>query len=84
MYSEVRKLDIGWCADREKSSFAFHPPRTVMSQRTKPLSLRSVQNCPAVNGLERQLIEIPSPISLRLRIEAQSGKAEVVGSSGWS
>jgi hypothetical protein len=74
MYAKAFPVDVGYCLTDDKSAFAFEPPRTVMSKRTKPLGMRSVQNCPAVNGLERQLVEIPAPIALRMRLSTANGE----------
>lgn len=73
MYTETQHCDIGYCLADPRGGFAFQPPRTVISQRERPLGARAVQNCPAVNGLERQLIEMPSPVGLRLTLETEDG-----------
>lgn len=74
MNGPTKHIQVGWCCDREEGAFAFEPPRTVFSTRSRPLSPRSVQNCPAVNELERRLIEIPAPFDLRMRaVEQESG-----------
>lgn len=75
MYSDQVYVDIGYCLAVEEGGFAFQPPRTVMSHRDKPLGLRAIQNCPAVNSIERQLVEIPSPVGIRLTLKG--GKLEV-------
>ncbi len=69
MYGEIIHCDIGYCLADPSGGFAYEPPRTVFSTRTKPLGKRAIQNCPAVNALERQLVEIPSPIGIRLELE---------------
>lgn len=70
MYSKPVYCDIGYCLKDPEGGFAFQPPRTVFSQRSKPLGQRAIQNCPAVNGLERQLVELPSPVAAVLSIGA--------------
>ena len=78
-------MQVGWCCDREQGAFAFEPPRTVFSTRERPLSPRSVQNCPAVNELERRLIEIPAPFDLRMRaVETEEGAEVFVVPAGTS
>ena len=77
MYEKTAKIPVGWCCDREEGAFAFEPPCTVFSRRERPLSIRSVQNCPAVNDLERHLIEVPSPIGLRLRAVDEGDVPEI-------
>jgi hypothetical protein len=72
VYSETIHADVGYCLAEDAAGFAFQPPHTVMSSRSKPLGQRAVQNCPAVNGLERQLVVLPSPIGLRLVLEADA------------
>lgn len=66
MYTETIPVRIGYCLGQAEGGFAFQAPRSVFSTRSKPLGKRAIQNCPAVNGLERQLIEIPSPVSIRM------------------
>jgi len=77
MFETTPRIPVGWCCDREEAAFAFEPPRTVFSRRERPLSTRSIQNCPAVNDLERHLIEIPSPIGLRLRAVDEGETPEI-------
>lgn len=74
MFSNTQNCDIGYCLAESSGGFAFQPPRTVFSERTKPLGTRAVQNCPAVNALERQLVEMPSPIGIRLTLEDDGGR----------
>ena len=77
MYAKPEHVDIGYCLADPGAGFAFQPPRTVMAGRTKPLGARAVQNCPAVNGLERQLVEIPSPIALRMALLSRNGELQL-------
>lgn len=74
MYGKPIQCDVGYCLVDPEAGFAFDPPRTVLAGRSAPLGARAVQNCPAVNGLERQLIEIPSPIGLRMSLVVQNGE----------
>lgn len=74
MFANSQPCDIGYCLADPAGGFAFQPPRTVFSERSKPLGMRSVQNCPAVNALERQLVEMPSPIGIRLTLEEENGE----------
>ena len=74
MFSETIHCDVGYCLADPSGGFAFQPPRTVFSEREKPLGMRAVQNCPAVNALERQLVEMPSPIGIRLTLEDDRGQ----------
>ncbi len=73
MYGEITYCDVGYCLTDPEAGFAFQPPRTVFSTREKPLGTRAIQNCPAVNALERQVVEIPSPVTLRLALEEEAG-----------
>ncbi|GMG81332.1 hypothetical protein LNKW23_05450 [Paralimibaculum aggregatum] len=73
MFGEITHCDIGWCLTDPEGGFAFAPPRTVFSTRSRPLGARAIQNCPAVNALERQIVEIPSPVTLRLALEEEAG-----------
>ena len=69
MYTDTTYCDVGYCLAERSGGFAFQPPRTVFSGRDKPLGMRAIQNCPAVNSIERQLVEMPSPIGIRLTLE---------------
>ena len=73
MFSNTEYCDIGYCLKETSGGFAFQPPRTVFSERDKPLGMRAVQNCPAVNALERQLVEMPSPIGIRMNLQNRDG-----------
>lgn len=69
---------IGFVALENRSSIAFPVPRLVKSTRSFALGSKAVQACPAVNGLERRLIEIPAPFSLQMRcIAHQNGRFSV-------
>lgn len=74
MYGKPIQCEVGYCLVEAEAGFAFQPPRSVLSGRSAPLGTRAVQNCPAVNGLERQLVEIPSPIGLRMSLVVQNGE----------
>ncbi|MBS9717563.1 hypothetical protein ACFFUT_17960 [Pseudohalocynthiibacter aestuariivivens] len=76
MYAKAEYCDIGYCLLEDRGGFAFQPPRTVFESRSKALGMRAIQNCPAVNTIERQLIEIPSPIALRMSLSIASGKLD--------
>ena len=83
MYAKPIYCDIGFCLKDPEGGFAFQPPRTVFSQRSKPLGQRAIQNCPAVNGLERQLVEIPSPVAVTLGLKpGQNGPELAVSEKG--
>ncbi|MGF1501288.1 MAG: hypothetical protein ACFBSD_05690 [Paracoccaceae bacterium] len=69
MYTETTEIDVGYCLTDPSGGFAFQPPRTVFSTRERPLGTRAIQNCPAVNAIERHLVELPSPIGIRLTLE---------------
>lgn len=71
------KLTVGWLVDPKFGDFAFEAPSSVKSSRGKPLSNRSVQACPAVNELERRLVEVPCPFNLQLEIESNDGKYDL-------
>ena len=73
MHAETVEIEVGYCLADPGAGFAFPPPRTVLSTRDRPLGVRAIQNCPAVNVLERQLVEIPSPVTLRLVLEEEDG-----------
>lgn len=66
-------VKIGFVVLAEKSRIVFFPPRPVFKSRSRPISERSVQSCPAVNLFEGRLFEIPSPFDLRLRLVKDRG-----------
>ncbi len=83
MYAKAEYCEIGYCFSDDQGSFAFQPPRTVIEGRTKSLGMRAIQNCPAVNTVERQLIEIPAPIALRMKLTVVNGKLDMqINSTG--
>lgn len=77
MYAKAEHCEIGYCLAKDHGGFAFQPPRIVIDSRTKSLGLRAIQNCPAVNTIERQLVEIPSPIALRISLSIVDGKLDM-------
>jgi len=77
MYTETINVDIGYCLAEPEGGFAFQPPRSVFSERDRPLGTRAIQNCPAVNAIERQLIEMPSPIGITLTLGEEDGEPEL-------
>lgn len=77
MYGKPLYCDIGYCLKEAEGGFAFQPPRTVFSTRSKPLGQRAIQNCPAVNSIERQLVEVPSPAGLVARLARKGGGLEL-------
>lgn len=77
MYANAEHCEIGYCLENDHGGFAFRPPRTVIESRSKSLGLRAIQNCPAVNTIERQLVEIPSPIALRMSLSIDNGQLDL-------
>lgn len=77
MYAKAEYCDIGYCLPTDDAGFAFQPPRTVIESRSKALGVRAIQNCPAVNTLERQLVEIYAPIDLRMKLVLENGKLDM-------
>jgi len=77
MYAKAEHCEIGYCLEKDHGGFAFQPPRIVIESRSKSLGLRGIQNCPAVNTIERQLVEIPSPIALRMNLSIDGGKLDL-------
>ena len=51
----------------------FSAPRRVVTGRSRPLSPKAVQSCPAVNGLEARLFIVDIPFTLRLRLVRDPG-----------
>jgi len=77
MYRDTIRCDIGYCLVEPEGGFAFQPPRTVFCERSRPLGARAIQNCPAVNAIERQLVEMPSPIGITLSLGDADGEPEI-------
>ncbi|MEH6715964.1 hypothetical protein [Parasphingorhabdus flavimaris] len=65
-------MKIGYVPINSKSSLAFAPPRLLRGSRTQALSDRAVQACPAVNVVERRIIEILAPFSIQIRCISNS------------
>ncbi|MEM7056902.1 MAG: hypothetical protein AAF557_04890 [Pseudomonadota bacterium] len=74
MFTNTQHCDVGYCLKDPSGGFAFQPPRTVFSQRDRPLNIRAIQNCPAVNAMERQLIEMPAPIGIRMTVAVENNQ----------
>ncbi|MDA9960056.1 hypothetical protein N9D19_00790 [Planktomarina temperata] len=62
-----KKIDVGWYIDERQGKFVFFEPTTLFKSRSKPLSRRAVQACPAINELERDYFVIKNPFDIRLR-----------------
>ena len=74
MYSQSVPADVGYCLVEPDGGFAFQPPRPVIAGRDRPLGARAIQNCPAVNAMERQLVEMPSPVGITLALGEEEGE----------
>lgn len=61
------KVDIGWFLEEDKGKFVFYEPQPLFKDRSKALSQRAVQACPAINELERDYFVIKNPFDIRLR-----------------
>ena len=58
---------IGYVPTVLKSSIAYPEPRFLRKSRSKPISRGAVQACPAVNSLEKRVIEVLAPYSVQIR-----------------
>lgn len=61
------RVKVGYVPVNDRSSVVFPPPRLLRSTRSAPLGRRAVQSCPAVNILERRIIEVLAPFNLQIR-----------------
>lgn len=61
------KVDIGWGIEQDNARFIFDEPEPLFKSRSKPLSNRSVQACPSVNGLESEYYVIKSPFDFEVK-----------------
>ena len=68
---------IGWCLDQQIAGAVFEDPAPLISSRKPALSNRSVQACPAVNELEKDLFVIQVPFNLRLRCTMEGGRTDL-------
>ncbi len=68
---------VGYVCLAQKSKLAFEKPRLVSRSRSKPISDRAVQACPAVNAFESRLFEILSPFDMGLRCSFSRGTASI-------
>lgn len=64
---EPVKVDIGWFIEERQGKFVFYKPGSLFRSRSKPLSNRAVQACPAINELEREYFVIKNPFDIHLR-----------------
>ena len=62
-----KKTDIGWFIEEKQGKFVFPSPYPLFKSRSKALSNRAVQACPAINELERDYFVLDCPFDLRLR-----------------
>ena len=71
------KVDVGWYIEEPKAKFVFFEPTSLFKDRSKPLSNRAVQACPAINELERDYFVIKNPFDIRLRCTRSSEHFEL-------
>jgi len=75
--SVQKPISVGWIVDPKFGEFAFDSPTSLKESRTKPLSNRAIQACPAVNQLERRVFEINCPFNIHLEIEKNNNKFDL-------
>ena len=64
-----RVVDVGWLIDQEKSSIIWDPPRLYLRKMPKPMSVKSVQVCPAAIDFDARHFVINCPIDLHLKVK---------------
>lgn len=64
---ERTPIDVGWYIEEPAGTFVFPAPEPLFKSRSKALSNRAVQACPAVNELERDYFVLTAPFDIRLR-----------------
>ena len=74
---KAQKVAVGWGLDERAGSVVFPAPAAVFSERSKALSNRAVQACPAVNDFERDLFQIYCPFNIRLRIQKNNENCDL-------
>jgi hypothetical protein len=60
-------MQVGYLITAPKASLIYEKPISIRGVRSKALSTRAVQACPAVNDFERRTFFVPMPYNLRLR-----------------
>lgn len=69
---------IGWLIENNlPGDFIYFDPEPVKANRSKPLSRRAVQACPAINKFEERLFEVKVPYDIRLRYEFNNGEHQI-------
>ena len=58
---ERTPIDVGWYIEEPAGTFVFPAPEPLFKSRSKALSNRAVQACPAVNELERDYFVLTAP-----------------------
>ena len=71
------KVDVGWFIEENKGKFVFFDPEPLFRSRSKALSNRAVQACPAINELERDYFVIKMPFDIRLRCTQRSDEFDL-------
>ena len=61
-------VEVGWLLRPTEGDVIYGPPQRVVATRSKTLSKKAVQSCPAVNAIEARYFNITVPYDLRLRL----------------
>ena len=62
-----KPVKIGYLISIDRASLIYGAPQLLKNSRSKAISSRAVQACPAVNDFERRCLVVDVPYNLRLR-----------------
>lgn len=64
-----RVVEVGWLIDTDKSSLIWDPPKPYLRKMPRPMSVKSVQVCPAAIDFDARHFVVPCPVDLHLKIK---------------
>lgn len=64
-----RVVEVGWMIDAEKAGLIWDPPRPYLRKMPRPMSVKSVQVCPAAIDFDARHFVVPCPVDLHLKIK---------------
>jgi hypothetical protein len=69
-----RVVEVGWLLDADKSSLIWDPPKPYLRKMPKPMSVKSVQVCPAAIDFDARHFVVTCPVDLHLKINLSPGE----------
>jgi hypothetical protein len=78
-----RVVDVGWLIDSDKSSLIWDPPKPYLRKMPKPMSVKSVQVCPAAIDFDARHFVVTCPVDLHLRVKLSANEPpQLVNAAG--